>query len=46
MNKNHPEKIDQEEAIYERCAGIDVQLTSIRFQKCENPALCGVLNLY
>jgi transposase len=24
MNKNHPVKIDQEEAIYERCAGIDV----------------------
>jgi len=34
MKKNHPVKIDQEEAIYERCAGIDedpkrpTQLTS------------------
>ena len=24
MKKNHPAKIDQDEAIYERCAGIDV----------------------
>jgi transposase len=24
MKKNHPSKIDQEESIYERCAGIDV----------------------
>ena len=24
MKKEHPSKIDQEESIYERCAGIDV----------------------
>jgi hypothetical protein len=24
MKKNHSSKIDQEESIYERCAGIDV----------------------